>query len=68
MVHRMTGIAPTVAIHIPWDPPENDDHQWMQQYAKAQGICIGAVNPNVFQDYGYRLGSFGNANSSVTTN
>ncbi|HXV99353.1 MAG TPA: hypothetical protein VEC93_13100 [Anaerolineae bacterium] len=50
MVHKMTGIAPSVAIHIPWDRPEDNDYLAMCQYAEAQGIKIGAVNPNVFQD------------------
>src|SRR5262245_24155475 len=49
VVHKMTGIAPTVAVHIPWDKPEDGDYTAMRQYAEAQGIRIGAVNPNVFQ-------------------
>lgn len=65
MVHRMTGIAPTVAVHIPWDRPENDDYVGMRQYAAEQGIAIGAVNPNVFQDDEYRLGSLGNPDRGI---
>ncbi|MBP8292964.1 MAG: L-rhamnose isomerase [Caldilineaceae bacterium] len=65
MVHKMTGIAPTVAIHIPWDKPERDDYTAMRQYAEAQGIRIGAVNPNVFQDDEYKLGSFGNPDAGI---
>src|SRR3954451_13031870 len=49
-VQELTGIAPTVAIHIPWDRPQNDDYLAMRQYAEQKGIKIGAVNPNVFQD------------------
>jgi len=60
MVHRMTGIAPSVAIHIPWDKPEDGDYNAMRQYAEETGVRIGAVNPNVFQDDKYRLGSLGN--------
>lgn len=60
MVHKMTGIAPSVAIHIPWDKPEDGDYTAMRQYAEAQGVKIGAVNPNVFQDVEYKLGSLGN--------
>ena len=62
MVHKMTGIAPSVAIHIPWDVPEDGDYTAFRQYAESQGIRIGAVNPNVFQDDEYRLGSLGNPN------
>ncbi len=65
MVHRMTGIAPSVAIHIPWDKPENEDYAAMRQYAEAQGIRLGAVNPNVFQDDEYRLGSLGNPDPAI---
>ena len=65
MVHRMTGIAPTVAIHIPWDRPEDGDYRAMRQYAEAQGVRLGAVNPNVFQDDAYRLGSLGNPDAGV---
>ena len=59
-VQRLTGIAPSVAIHIPWDTPADGDYRALRDYAIAQGIRIGAVNPNVFQDEAYRLGSFGN--------
>ena len=65
MVHKMTGAAPTVAIHIPWDKPEDGDYLAMRQYAEAQSIRIGAVNPNVFQDEAYRLGSLGNPDSGI---
>jgi L-rhamnose isomerase/sugar isomerase len=65
MVHKMTGIAPSVAIHIPWDRPQDDDYQGMCQYAEAQGIHIGAVNPNVFQDDQYKLGSLGNPSPAI---
>jgi L-rhamnose isomerase/sugar isomerase len=64
-VHRMTGIAPSVAIHIPWDKPEDGDYAGMCQYAEAQGIEIGAVNPNVFQDDRYKLGSLGNPDRGI---
>lgn len=60
MVHRMTGIASTVALHIPWDKPEDDDYDAVKQYASDRGIGIGAINPNVFQEDQYRLGSLGN--------
>jgi len=65
MVHRMTGIAPSVALHIPWDKPEDNDYTAMREYAEAQGIALGAINPNVFQDDEYRLGSFGNPDPGI---
>ena len=65
VVHKMTGIAPSVAIHIPWDKPEDGDYVAMREYAEEKGVRIGAVNPNVFQDDEYRLGSFGNPSRGV---
>jgi L-rhamnose isomerase / sugar isomerase len=64
-VHAMTGIAPSVALHIPWDKPENNDYVAMRQYAQSKGIALGAINPNVFQDEAYRLGSLGNPASGA---
>lgn len=54
-VQRLTGIAPSVALHIPWD--EVDDYAALKRYAAERGLEIGAINPNVFQDDGYKLGS-----------
>ena len=65
MVHQMTGISSSVAIHIPWDRPKDDDYVGMCQYAEEPGIVIGAVNSNVFQDDAYKLGSLGNPDSGV---
>src|SRR5215813_8999788 len=47
-VHRYTGIAPTVAVHIPWD--KVDDYATLAQYARERGVALGTVNANVFQD------------------
>src|SRR6202451_3336089 len=57
-VHTFTGVAPTVAVHIPWD--KVDDYAVLSQHAAAAGVAIGAVNANVFQDDDYRLGSVAN--------
>ncbi|MCU0515025.1 MAG: L-rhamnose isomerase [Anaerolineae bacterium] len=54
-IHRLTGVAPSVAIHIPWD--KVDDWHGLAQFAAEKGVSIGAVNPNVFQDEQYKLGS-----------
>jgi len=64
-VHSLTGIAPSVALHIPWDAPENGDYKEVSQLAKSLGLTIGAINPNVFQDQDYRLGSLGNPKPNV---
>src|SRR5262245_42637955 len=48
LVHRLTGACPTVAIHIPWDLA--DDWDELVEFAASEGVRIGAVNGNVFQD------------------
>ncbi len=55
IVHRCTGISPSVAIHIPWDKVA--DYEKLKKHAEAQGVRIGAVNPNLFQEEAYMLGS-----------
>lgn len=55
MVHRMTGLAPTVALHIPWD--EVDDFQQLSEHAAEQGVRLGTINSNTFQDDIYKFGS-----------
>lgn len=54
-VHRYTGIAKTVAVHIPWD--KVDDYGALLAYMQAKGLKMGAVNSNTFQDDEYMLGS-----------
>jgi L-rhamnose isomerase/sugar isomerase len=54
-VHKFTGVAPVMAVHIPWD--KTGDYAALSAHAAASGIRIGAVNANVFQDDDYRLGS-----------
>src|SRR5262247_811476 len=47
-VHRFTGAAPTVALHIPWD--KVDDYAHLASYAAEHGITLGTINSNTFQD------------------
>jgi L-rhamnose isomerase/sugar isomerase len=54
-VHKFTGVAPTVALHIPWD--KVDDYAALSEHAAAAGVTIGTINANVFQDDDYKLGS-----------
>jgi L-rhamnose isomerase/sugar isomerase len=54
-VHRLTGTAPAVALHFPWDHVE--DLGVLHGHAESLGLRIGAVNPNLFQDPDYKLGS-----------
>ncbi|RYB94199.1 L-rhamnose isomerase [Nocardioides oleivorans] len=54
-VHRFTGLAPSVALHIPWD--HVDDFGALSTYAKEQGVELGTINSNTFQDDDYKLGA-----------
>jgi L-rhamnose isomerase/sugar isomerase len=62
-VHRYTGVAPSMAVHIPWD--RVGDYEALAAHAKRGGIRIGTVNANVFQDDDYRLGSVCNPDPQV---
>jgi L-rhamnose isomerase/sugar isomerase len=63
VVHKHTGVAPSVALHIPWD--QVDDYARLSAYAKEQGVRLGAINSNVFQDDDYKLGSVTNPDPRV---
>ncbi|MGW1135903.1 L-rhamnose isomerase [Streptomyces zhihengii] len=54
-VHAHTGVTPTVALHIPWD--RVDDYAALARHAENQGIRLGTINSNTFQDDDYKLGS-----------
>src|SRR6188472_405979 len=54
-VHRYTGVAPTVALHIPWD--KVDDYEHLAGHARELGVALGTINSNTFQDNDYMLGS-----------
>jgi L-rhamnose isomerase/sugar isomerase len=62
-VHRLTGTAPAVALHFPWDAV--DDLDALRGHADGLGLRIGAVNPNLFQDPAYKLGSVTHPDESV---
>jgi len=62
-VHRFTGLAPTVALHIPWDLV--DDWAGLSAHAKDLGVGLGTINSNTFQDDDYKLGSLTNADPAI---
>ncbi|KAA5835208.1 L-rhamnose isomerase [Saccharopolyspora hirsuta] len=62
-VHAFTGVAPSVALHIPWD--RVDDYSALARYAEDAGIRLGAINANVFQDDDYKLGSVTNPDPRI---
>ncbi len=54
-VHQHTGLAPTVALHIPWD--KVDSYSDLAKHAADNGVALGTINSNTFQDDDYKLGS-----------
>lgn len=54
-VHKYTGAAPAVAMHIPWD--KVDDYAKLAKHAKDNGVYLGTINSNTFQDDDYKFGS-----------
>jgi L-rhamnose isomerase/sugar isomerase len=61
LVHKLTGACPMVAVHVLWDFDDPTDAAAIREtvgLAEQNGIRIGSINPNVFQDQSYKLGSF----------
>jgi L-rhamnose isomerase/sugar isomerase len=65
-VHLLTGVCPTVALHVLWDCPDGvkstDD---IKHFSARYGVAPGSINPNLFQDQEYKYGSFGNPDQSI---
>jgi L-rhamnose isomerase / sugar isomerase len=65
-VHRVTGICPTIALHVLWDFPEGiASAKSIANLTDRYGIRPGSINPNLFQDQVYKFGSFGNPGASI---
>ncbi len=62
-VHAFTGLAPTVALHIPWD--KVDDYAALAAYARDLGVALGTINSNTFQDDAYKFGSLTHLDPAV---
>jgi L-rhamnose isomerase / sugar isomerase len=62
-VHRYTGVAPSVALHIPWD--RVDDFEDLARHARDNGVALGTINSNTFQDNEYMLGSVCNPDPAI---
>src|SRR5215471_3179894 len=65
-VHRVTGICPTIALHVLWDFPEGiGSTQQIAAWSTRYGIQAGSINPNVFEDQIYKHGSLANPDAAV---
>jgi L-rhamnose isomerase/sugar isomerase len=62
-VHRFTGLAPEVSLHIPWDLV--DDFGALRSYAEDLGVGLGTINSNTFQDDDYKLGALTHTDKAV---
>src|SRR5919112_2566425 len=62
-VHELTGLAPTVALHIPWD--QVDDYAALRRHAEGLGVALGTINSNTFQDDVYKFGSLTHVDEAV---
>ena len=65
-VHQVTGVCPTIALHVLWDCPGGVDSASLIDALSAKyGVRAGSINPNLFQGQNYKYGSFGNPDASV---
>ncbi|MGX5696256.1 L-rhamnose isomerase [Agromyces soli] len=62
-VHRYTALAPTVALHIPWD--RVDDYEALKRHAEDLGVALGTINSNTFQDDDYKFGALTHEDAAV---
>lgn len=62
-VHKLTGLAPLVSLHIPWD--KVDDYSALNAFAADLGVGLGTINSNTFQDDAYKFGSLTHVDAAV---
>jgi L-rhamnose isomerase/sugar isomerase len=65
-VHILTGVCPTIALHVLWDCPQGVHSSGeIRTFAGRYGVAPGSINPNLFQDQEYKFGSFGNPDAAI---
>jgi len=65
-VFRLTGITPTVALHVLWDMPNGlDDVSVIRGLERKYGVRAGSINPNLFQSQEYKFGSMANPSAEI---
>lgn len=62
-VARLSGSASRVGLHVPWDAV--DDYAQLGRELHDRGLTVGAINPNLFQDVDYKLGSITNPDAGI---
>ena len=65
-VQKLTGVTPTLALHVLWDLPNGvSDAETVHELAAKHGVVAGSINPNLFQDQEYKFGSLCNPSSEI---
>src|ERR1700743_404547 len=65
-VNRLTGAAPTIALHVLWDVPGGvNDAAEIKRLEAKYGVKAGSINPNLFQDQTYKFGSIANPSAEI---
>lgn len=65
-VNKLTGVTPTVALHVLWDLPNGvKDVAEVKGLEKRFGVKSGSINPNLFQDQEYKYGSLCNPSAEI---
>ena len=65
-VHLLTGVCPTIALHVLWDCPEGvHSADAIKKFSHQYGVLPGSINPNLFQGQEYKHGSFGNPDPAI---
>src|SRR6201990_2260476 len=65
-VHKLTGITPSLALHVLWDLPHGlDDVPEVKRLVQKYGVRAGSINPNLFQEQGYKFGSLCNPSAEI---
>jgi len=65
-VHALTGVCPTLALHVEWDLPGGlNDVPRIRSLESEHNIRSGSINPNLFERQEYKFGSICNPDSGI---
>ncbi len=65
-VHKLTGVTPTLALHVLWDLPNGiSDAEAVRSLESQYGVTAGSINPNLFQDQEFKFGSLCNPSAEI---
>jgi L-rhamnose isomerase/sugar isomerase len=65
-LHRLTGVCPTIALHVLWDLPDGmPGVANIKALSEKFRVRPGSINPNLFQDQLYKHGSVGSPDATA---